>query len=186
MSWYRNDGATTPGFVGSDVDASLSFKWMKTTHPAFATDLDADGDVDILVADLEHVKEKYGDTGDGVIYWYENDGAQTFGSTSRRVVHRSNKEEVAVYALDLDGDGDVDVLAANGDSSELWWYQNDGAESFTPEPVSNSAKARAVYAADVDGDANMDVLSASNSGTYHVAWYRNLSLIHISEPTRPY
>ena len=175
VSWYRNDGATTPGFVGSDVDASLSFKWMKTTHPAFATDLDADGDVDILVADLEHVKEKYGDTGDGVIYWYENDGAQTFGDTSRREVHRPNTWERGVYALDLDGDGDVDVLAASF-SSTLYWYQNDGTETFTPQSVSsNEVYATAVYAADVDGDADMDVLSASASGgrTSDLAWYRN-------------
>ncbi len=77
VSWYRNDGATTPSFGAAQVvGTSLSFKWSSTTHAAYATDLDADGDVDILVADLEQVKK--GDTGDGVIYWYENDGAQTW------------------------------------------------------------------------------------------------------------
>ena len=54
VSWYRNDGATTPSFGAAQVvGTSLSFKWKYTTHAAYATDLDADGDVDILVADLE-------------------------------------------------------------------------------------------------------------------------------------
>ena len=57
VSWYRNDGATTPSFGAAQVvGTSLSFKWWSTTHAAYATDLDADGDVDILVADLEQVK----------------------------------------------------------------------------------------------------------------------------------
>ena len=119
VAWYKNNGATTPSFGAAQVvDASFGFKWLLTSHAAYATDVDADGDIDILVADLEWLS---GSSGSGAIYWYENDGAQTFGSTSRRVVHRSNKEEVAVYALDLDGDGDVDVLAANDVSSEVWW-----------------------------------------------------------------
>ena len=116
VAWYKNDGATTPSFGAAHVvDASLTgFSSSWATRPAYATDLDADGDIDILVADAES-----GSTG-GVIYWYENDGAQTFGTTSRREVHRPDTNERGVYALDLDGDGDVDVLAASF-SSTLYW-----------------------------------------------------------------
>ena len=174
VSWYRNDGATTPSFGAAQVvGTSLSFKWAQTTHATYATDVDADGDVDILVADLEQGSVS---SGSGAIYWYENDGAQTFGATSRRDVYSPNTSERGVFALDLDGDGDVDVLAASF-SSTLYWYQNDGTETFTPQSVSsNDVYAMAVYAADVDGDANMDVLSASDSSTSRtsdLAWYRN-------------
>ena len=62
---------------------------------------------------------------------------------------------------DVDGDGDVDVLAA---SSGLYWYKNDGSGSFEKIFVSDvgpgTGSVYSVYAADVDGDGDMDVLSA--------------------------
>ena len=36
----------------------------------------------------------------------------------------------SVYATDLDGDGDADVLSAS--ASEIAWYENTGGGSFGP------------------------------------------------------
>ncbi|MEJ2196739.1 MAG: FG-GAP-like repeat-containing protein, partial [Ignavibacteriaceae bacterium] len=67
-----------------------------------------------------------------------------------------------VYATDLDGDGDVDVLSAAFGGNRIAWYENDGEETFTPHVITNDVQwAADVYATDVDGDGDTDVLSGS-------------------------
>ena len=53
-----------------------------------------------------------------------------------------------VYAVDLDGDSDLDVLSASYNDDKIAWYENDGSESFTEHAISTSADAaRSVHAA---------------------------------------
>jgi len=80
------------------------------------------------------------------------------------------------YAVDLDGDGDMDVLSATQYDDKIAWYENDGSESFTARTITTSADgAYSVYAVDLDGDGDMDVLSASRYDD-KIAWYENLLL----------
>jgi hypothetical protein len=68
----------------------------------------------------------------------------------------------SVYAADVDGDGDMDVLSASEYDDKIAWYENDGQQHFTIHTITDAADgARSVYATDVDGDGDMDVLSAS-------------------------
>ena len=47
---------------------------------------------------------------------------------------------VSVYAVDVDSDGDIDVLSAShGDYTEIAWYENDGNENFTPHTITRNA-----------------------------------------------
>jgi hypothetical protein len=79
----------------------------------------------------------------------------------------------AVYAADMDGDGDLDVLSASDNDNKIAWYENDGSGGFTAHTITTSALGTAaVYAADVNGDGYMDVLSAS-FGDNTIAWYEN-------------
>jgi len=169
VAWYPGSLA---GFGPANmVDAALSFDPTYTTRGAYAIDLDADGDIDILAADFEG-----GSSSDGALYWYANDGDQTF--TNKQLVFDTGASDAAVYALDLDGDGDADVLAASRASNHLYWFRNDD-ETFERLQVYDGtggwARAVAVYAIDVDGDMDVDVLSASDSSgrTFDVAWYEN-------------
>ena len=71
----------------------------------------------------------------------------------------------SVFAADVDGDGDMDVLSASFVDDKIAWYENDGSESFTAHTITTDADgARSVFAADVDGDGDIDVLSASPKG----------------------
>ena len=45
----------------------------------------------------------------------------------------------SVYAADVDGDGDMDVLSASYNVDKIAWYENDGSESFTEHAISTSA-----------------------------------------------
>ena len=81
----------------------------------------------------------------------------------------------SVYAADLDGDGDIDVLSV-GDGIIAWHENRDGAGDFGPQQVitTEADSARSVYAADLDGDGDIDVLSASRRDD-KIAWYENLT-----------
>ena len=83
----------------------------------------------------------------------------------------TNVEEM--YAADIDGDGDIDVLSAKPIADEVTWYENDGNENFTAIVISTEADGpNDVYAYDMDGDGDMDVLSVSREDD-EVAWYEN-------------
>ncbi|KAJ1385012.1 hypothetical protein B484DRAFT_410638, partial [Ochromonadaceae sp. CCMP2298] len=79
----------------------------------------------------------------------------------------------SVFAIDLDGDGDIDVLSASSSDDKIAWYENDGSEGFTKHEISTAASgAYSVFAIDLDGDGDIDVLSASISDD-KIAWYEN-------------
>ncbi|MGD1716729.1 tandem-95 repeat protein, partial [Dapis sp. BLCC M172] len=68
----------------------------------------------------------------------------------------------SVFAADVDGDGDVDVLSALADDNKIALYLNNGSNNFTEQTISTNAdRPESVFAADVDGDGDVDVLSAS-------------------------
>ena len=79
----------------------------------------------------------------------------------------------SVFAADVDGDGDTDVLSASYSDDKIAWYENDGNQNFTEHVISTSADgALSVFAIDVDGDGDIDVLSASTLDDT-IAWYEN-------------
>ena len=79
----------------------------------------------------------------------------------------------SVYAIDVDGDSDIDVLSASYWDNTIAWYENDGNQNFTTHIVTASADgACSVYAIDVDSDSDIDVLSASYDDN-KIVWYEN-------------
>ena len=87
-------------------------------------------------------------------------------SITSHTISDNAQEARSVSAADIDGDGDMDVLAGH---NNIAWYENDGFESFTPHTISTSA-ASSVYTVDLDGDGDMDVVGSS---TGSVGWYEN-------------
>ena len=45
----------------------------------------------------------------------------------------------SVYAVDVDGDGDMDVLSASINDGKIAWYENDGSENFTTRNITTGA-----------------------------------------------
>jgi hypothetical protein len=98
--------------------------------------------------------------------------AQQFGREQIITTVADNAE--SVYAIDLDGDGDADVLSASGNDNKIAWYENQGGGAFGQEQIitTDAFRARSVYAIDLDGDGDADVLSASDWDD-KIAWYEN-------------
>jgi hypothetical protein len=159
IAWYENDGAADPSWTASVIATSAD-----GAYSVFAADMDGDGDMDILSASVE----------DDAIAWYENDGASDPTWTASDIATSANSAR-DVFAADMDGDGDMDIISASANDDTIAWYENDGAAdpSWTASDIATSADgARSVFAADMDGDGDMDIISASYEDNA-IAWYEN-------------
>ncbi len=131
-----------------------------------AADLDGDGDMDLLSASA----------GDDKIAWYENLGGQ-LGFGPQQTISVTANVTRSVFAADLDGDGDMDVISGSSEEKKIAWYENvDGLGNFG-EPqvilISESDTYVLVSAADIDGDEDMDIVKMS-SGNGNAIWYENV------------
>ncbi len=128
----------------------------------FASDVDGDGDVDVL-----------GSRGVGITWWENDDGSGT--QWTAHTVDNGGAE--SLYAADVDGDGDMDILGAvPWDDEIVWWENVDGVGTLWVEhPLDGDFEnAGSVHAADVDGDGDTDILGESTSGEYPIIWMENV------------
>lgn len=98
------------------------------------------------------------------------DAAPTF---TTNVISTTAMQATSVFAIDMDKDGDIDVLSTSYDDDRIVWYENNGVGGFTSHDISTTANgAERVFAIDVDDDGDIDVLSASYIDDT-IAWYEN-------------
>lgn len=158
ITWYKNmDGRGR--FSNQRVIASQ----IANAYSVFAADLDGDGDQDVLSATRNNA----------TIAWYENtNGLGAFGP--QQVITTNSDGARSVFAIDLDGDGDADVISASEFDNKIAWYENDGFGIFGGQQVvtTEAHGAKSVLAADLDGDGDPDLLSASSTDN-KIAWYQN-------------
>ena len=161
IAWYENDGNQnfTAHTITINADGAFS---------VFAIDLDGDSDMDVLSAASGESSNFIGD-----VAWYENDSNQNF---TAHIIAGNLYRPLTVYALDMDGDSDIDVLSAIWGDKQVIWYENDGNQNFTAHIIPVGNWTTYAYAADVDGDLDMDILSSSaddDFNVYQVTWYEN-------------
>ena len=119
---------TGPSFIGriswwsGDGSGNFSFEANVTTNlvearSAKGADMDGDGDIDLVSAASLGESNENGD-----VSWYENDGNQNF--TKRTITSTYNYAYWAV-PVDLEGDGDMDVVASAQNANQIAWWKND-------------------------------------------------------------
>ncbi|MCE3001707.1 MAG: VCBS repeat-containing protein [Xanthomonadaceae bacterium] len=129
----------------------------RTTHDheeAVLADLDGDRSIDILlVSEDDRAKELY-----------LNDGKGRFRDASDRL--RADAVTNGAIAVDLDADGDRDLVFANAGADQVWI--NDGRARFTDEsarrlPATDDV-SQDVAAGDLDGDGDLDLVFGNEDG----------------------
>ncbi len=129
----------------------------------YIADLDGDMDLDIVGA---------GSTADS-IRWWENT-AGNGSAWSEHTIEADVDGAISVMAVDIDNDGDKDVLAAAYfDQDVIWWENSSSGTTWTKHLVYGGLEgANSVYAADIDGDTDLDIL-ATGAIADDIIWWEN-------------
>jgi hypothetical protein len=130
----------------------------------FATDIDGDGDIDVLGAAWY----------DNEIACWRNDGGDPVAWTKFSLSGNCQSAH-EVYAADLNGDDNLDILGAMAEYNEIAYWINNGGDpsTWTRYAIDQTCGgARSVFASDIDNDQDIDVLGACFSSNVN-RWYRN-------------
>ncbi len=165
VAWYRNDGRgwfsrnrLLPRWRMAD-SAAVTLTRGRNTTPALG-DLDADGDLDLIVGESS-----------GALNYYRNDGGPRgpdFQLVSDEFQDIDVGRRSAPALVDLDGDGDLD-LAVGSEISGLRLFTNEGTPKepvfVETDPFSHEVPAFTVPVfADIDADGHLDLLAGGNGG----------------------
>jgi len=108
--WWENaDGAGT-AWIEHIVDSFFDY-----ASSVYGCDVDNDGDIDILGA---------AQTADEIAWWENTDGIGT--TWIEHTVENNLNGARSVYAADIDGDGDFDILGAGQQADDLIWWDVHG------------------------------------------------------------
>ena len=150
------------GFGDSVLISALPFQITKV----ITADIDNDGDNDVVISGQNA----------NSIAWYKNlDGEGTFGSVQYITQALTFTQSLSI--ADLDGDGDLDVLATSSSDNKVVWYKNlDGEGAFSSEIIiaTGVLNPKQAIASDIDGLIGKDVIIALRDEN-RIIWYRNLN-----------
>ena len=144
IEWIANTGAGSFETTGSTIIPAFSAFIVEFE----LTDMNNDGTLDLAIVDDQ-----------GNLFWFENNGSGDFGEA--QVIYDQGEYLNSIYEfIDLDSDGDIDVLQA---FESLSWFRNDGS-SFTRVTLDNSStiNGTSLSAGDVDNDGDSDFVIQLN------------------------
>ena len=156
-----------PSFEGPVTATSAYGPWK-----VFPVDLNEDGLMDVVWAQ--------GAVG-GNLRWARNNGGSppTFTNT---LLDASVGYAQAVFPVDIDGDGDIDIVRNN--RGDIGWLENNGAEAFTFRTIDTGQAIRSptsVFVEDLDGDGDPDI-AATFKDEGKLSWFENRILEGDSGP----
>jgi hypothetical protein len=158
--YFENDGGTFTELVGLDNP----FDGLQVGYYSFpcVVDLDDDGDLDLVAGDWY-----------GAMHFFENNGGtyteQTGTDNPFDGFNIGYSPTTAV--LDVDSDGDLDLVAGGWDTNILNYFRNDGGKFTQKRGEPNPFEGLLGYGSaapafsDVDEDGDLDMLMGEYNGT---------------------
>jgi hypothetical protein len=184
ITWYENPSADG---LGSEWTRRVIDDQMHESRTINAGDFNRDGKVDLLATavgtlpagtpDADHKSQ---------VVWYENSGQPANESWTKHLI--SNELPAAIHGqpVDLDRDGDLDVVMAHGmriesdprvDRHQVVWYENVGEPKQLPQwnrhRVGALPFAFEAHAGDIDGDGDIDIATSAWSKGDRIVWFEN-------------
>jgi hypothetical protein len=199
--YWRNEGSTAqPQWVDKTATPASPFDGMASGGHDYKSvtvgDIDGDGDVDVLIGNYDSLRF-FRNTGTAMAPAFQEETgaaspfygsigdyvpAYTVGNYTYGPYYYSSYTSSRPQLVDLDGDGDLDLLVA--EYGDVRYFENTGsaaAPAFTERTGSaNPLDALTHYgvdylwlaAGDLDGDGDPDLL-AGGSGSYDLQLWRN-------------
>ena len=144
--------------------AKFELRELDSRHGAIhvpVTDLNHDGKLDFvaLIGQEHEVVEAFLNQGDG-----------TFEKQRIYTGPNPSWSSSDIQLVDMDGDGDLDILCANGDSFDrdylkpyhaVRWLENQGEFPWAEHHLANMPGCQRALAGDLDGDGDVDVVAVS-------------------------
>jgi hypothetical protein len=124
-------------------------------------DLNRDGHIDLVSVIAQEHEE---------VIALLNDGHAKFETKSIYSAPHPNWGSSGIQVVDLDGDGDLDVLLAHGDMFDdflikpyhgVQWLENRGTFPFTPHTLCSMPGVHRAIAVDLDNDGDLDIIAAA-------------------------
>lgn len=130
-------------------------------------DVDGDGDLDMLTVNYFDFKNPLSSYTSSTASVRRNDGRGNFSGTQEVALGQGAR---SLALGDVDGDGDLDLLATGQLSNTVSVRRNDGRGSYSPsQEVGVGAGPYGLALGDVDGDGKLDLLTSNGqSGTVSV------------------
>ena len=134
----------------------------RTIDPNFSAffitncDLDKDGDQDII-------------SGKNHLAWWVNNGN---GGFYKRLIDTNWNRLWSVFPVDLDRDGDIDLITCDIDGEEIRWYKNRNENFEKIVILNNVLRAESLAANDFDKDGDVDIVVVTLD-TKMVIWWEN-------------
>ena len=162
INWFESPGIIKLSIEDAKQSLDNNFEGANSVFPS---DIDNDGDLDVLgAAYISHA-----------IAWWENSGSTT-GAWLKHEVDNEFYGAHSVYAGDMDGDGDQDIVGAARFSDEIAWWENSDTSPgivWTKHSVSMQFDgAISVCVIDLNGDEALDILAAAYDGD-DLTWWEN-------------
>jgi hypothetical protein len=141
-------GGTGRGFFGSDIEVAVG----NSPEDVALGDLDGDGDLDFVAANFAPA---------GTVSVRLNSGTGIF-TNGQELPISSNNGPRRLALGDVDGDGDLDLLAAVPLSGAVFVRLNNGAGTFSgSQNVVIPSSPEDVALGDLDGDGDLDFVTAN-------------------------
>ncbi len=133
-----------------------------------SADIDMDGDLDVIISQFNGLLNDE-------ISWLENDGGD-LTAFPQHIISTATQGFNALKVIDLDMDGDLDIVGTDKSNDEILWFENDGTASvWTSHVIFSGATVtgvRDLSLADFDGDGDLDIVVAAET-TPILYWYKN-------------
>ena len=145
-------------------------------HPV---DLDADGDLDVVVACGIAASDSTTTDNSHQVAWYENVGVPGRASTwKKHLISTGFLQGFEAVTGDLDRDGDLDVVATGwSPNGQIAWFENSGDPQGPWKQHSikqHWSNAVTVILADFDQDGRLDIVACAERGANEMRFWRNV------------
>jgi len=172
FDWFENVGSPGNGLKWQrrEIDGEIG-----ETRTIVVADFSRDGKPDLLGT------SRTGNT----VMWYENSGKPKTDQWKKHIIDDKTGGPAHGHAVDLDGDGDLDVIMTYGiafgtkpESHQVAWYENVGKPGLGTEwkkhkIVEKFPSGFEVVVGDLDGDKDLDLVATGWTASGQIVWIEN-------------